>query len=173
MLCTTFINPVSIWTKNMFHQMWGFARSVFGLVSSLNNVFATQPRSLSSSQLLLNRVHQFLQSSFYLATFFSSISEELRGQGYVRGHPLYRHCNFWASRSSLPLHCFRSPNCIGRADITRRKLFREHSKLEEQKKQGRYKWNKDQVKKIDIGMIHRDCRAGRRRRKRSRYWHRH
>ena len=47
-LRTTFVNPASIWTKNVFHQMWRSFRSVLGLVSSLKSVFATQPRTLSS-----------------------------------------------------------------------------------------------------------------------------
>src|SRR6218665_381300 len=45
---TFFINPASISTKNMFHQMRGSITSVFELVSSLFHVFATQPRFLSA-----------------------------------------------------------------------------------------------------------------------------
>src|SRR6218665_1279836 len=66
------INPTSISTKNVFHQMQGSFRSIFGLISSLFYVFATQPRFLSSVQLLVNH-ELFHQSSFYLKNIVSSI----------------------------------------------------------------------------------------------------
>jgi len=68
---TIYINPASIWTKNMLHQMYGSFRPTFGLISSLFYVFATQPRFLSSFQLLVIK-ELFHQSSFYLKNIVSS-----------------------------------------------------------------------------------------------------
>src|SRR6218665_1509862 len=66
------INPTSISTKNVFHQMQGSFRSIFGLISSSFYVFATTPRFLSSFQLLVNN-ELFHQSSFYLKNIVSSV----------------------------------------------------------------------------------------------------
>src|SRR6218665_3081222 len=68
---TISINPTSISTKNVFHQMYGSYISIFGLISSIFNVFATQQRFLSSLQLrVINEL--FHQSSFYLKNIVSS-----------------------------------------------------------------------------------------------------
>ena len=58
--------------KNMLYQIWGSVSSDFGLVLSLFNDFATQPRLLSSVQLLVNK-ELFHQSSFYLINIASSV----------------------------------------------------------------------------------------------------
>src|SRR6218665_2577704 len=52
--------------------MRGSIRSVFGLVSSLFHVFATQPRVLSSVQLIVNK-ELFYQTSFYFINIVSSV----------------------------------------------------------------------------------------------------
>src|SRR6218665_3964968 len=69
---TISINPTSISTKNVFHQMQGSFRSIFGLILSLFYVFATPPRFLSSFQLLVNN-ELFHQSSLYLKNIVSSV----------------------------------------------------------------------------------------------------
>ena len=85
----------------MFHQMCKSVRSVFGLVASLQNVFATQPRIHLSVQLLVNK-ELFHQSSFYLITILTSVhlpfkhhfSHESRGEcrGMSRGNVLDPDC---------------------------------------------------------------------------------
>ena len=62
---TISINPASIWTKKVFHQILGSFWSISGLFSSFFYVFATQQSFLSPVQLLVNN-ELFHQSSFYL-----------------------------------------------------------------------------------------------------------
>src|SRR6218665_3033196 len=68
---TISINPTSISTKNVFHQMSGSFMSIFWLISSIFNVFATQQRFLLSFQLRVIK-ELFHQSSFYLKNIVSS-----------------------------------------------------------------------------------------------------
>src|SRR6218665_687364 len=76
------INPTSISTKNVFHQMQGSFRSIFGLISSLFYVFATSPRFPSSFQLLVSN-ELFGQSSFYLKNIVSSVQLLLMKSYYI------------------------------------------------------------------------------------------
>ena len=80
----TVISPTSIYKphyfhnrsfkkeKSVFHQMWGSLSLVFGLLSSLYHIFATQTRFISSLQLLVNE-ELFHQSSFCLINIVSSV----------------------------------------------------------------------------------------------------
>ena len=63
---TIFINPVFIWTRNVFHQLRGSIRSVFELISSL---FHSQDFFYQSNfKLKKELIHQF---SFYFINIVS------------------------------------------------------------------------------------------------------